>query len=195
MHALDVRNDPATLEHCSLDGLGDLAADLHQAWPELPQPLLLHWSDHPILAVDGDRPWLYGPIERDPTARRGRVVVPRAQRKLLRAFALAGFPAQRIASAHELDPHGPVADLLPRLQHSPRTCTDAVARAVVGPVPPHPAVARAARVLDSIVRSAGRVVTDGLEVALDPIIFAVVSRVRPAHGEPCLFYPLSAWRW
>jgi hypothetical protein len=32
-------------------------------------------------------------------------------------------------------------------------------------------------------------------VLLDPIIFGVIAPTPPQHGQLCLWYPLTAWRW
>lgn len=187
MRSLDIR--PTGSTRC--DDLDRQSARLRFRYPELPRPLLLHWSDEPVLVLDDGRPWIYGPARRDPAAVDGRAVLPRRQARRLTGFAALGVPIHDVAVAHELDPSGPVADLLPELADGPRTCTDEVARAVVGPAPPHPAVARTARLLDGIVRTATRTAGD----ILDPIVFGVVGRDRPEHGELCLFYPLAIWRW
>jgi hypothetical protein len=193
--SLDVRHDFDSVGFASLPGLAELAADLHRMWPELPKPLALHWTDVPVLALDRGRPWLYGPIERDPLARNGRTVVPRAQLRQLARLAARGLPIQRLALAHELDPGGPVGDLMSLLDGNPRTCTDEVARELVGPLPAHPGVVRAVRLVDALVGGTVRAAADGFELLLDPIIFGVIGATRPTHGEICLWIPLVAWRW
>jgi hypothetical protein len=170
---------------------------LRDRFPQLPDPLVLPWSELPVLGLDRETPWLYGPIERDPLAApHGRTVVPRREIRRLRKLAAWDVPFQRIAVAHELDPDGAVRDLLPELRTGPRTCTDAVATAVVGPQPVHPAVRGTARLLDAIAgRGVGTAMARALATALDPIIFGVVGMPETVQGEPALFYPLSAWRW
>ena len=175
------------------------AADARLRWrfPQLPDPLVLPWSELPVLGLDRETPWLYGPIERDPlTTGDGRAVLPRREIARLRAMAASAVPFQRLAFAHELDPDGAVRDLLPTLREGPRTCTDAVARAVVGPQPAHPAVRGTARMLDAMVghRSAAKVVRV-LTRMLDPIVFGVVGLPDTSHGRLALFYPLAAWTW
>jgi hypothetical protein len=195
MLSLDVRQNPETVDLDSTHAIAALAGDVRRAWPELREPLALRWSDEPVLALDRGRPWLYGPIERDPLARGGRTVVPRAQMRQLKKLAARNIPVQRLAMAHELDPDGPVRHLTPMLRHGPRTCTDDVAKAVVGPLPPHPGLARTARALEGLVATASYASAGALHMLLDPIIFGVIAPTRPISGQPSLWYPLVAWRW
>ncbi len=193
MNALDLRHDPATAGYAALT---DLDAGLHRAWPELSPSLVLPWSAWPVLACDPDgRVWVYGPAERDPLARDGRTVVPRAQRTALAALAERGAPFQRVAVAHELDPEGPVRPLLPALAGGPRRCTDAVARAVTGAPPAPPRTARTLRGLDGLLRGGRRALAAAADQLLDPIVFGVLGPRPPAEGEPCLWVPVVAWRW
>jgi hypothetical protein len=163
--------------------------DLRRRWPQLQTPRELPWSEQPVLVLDRGTPWPYGPVERDPLrTARGHIVLPRREIKRLRELATLGVPFQRLAVAHELDPDGPAADLLPMLRGGPRTCTDDVARMMVGPQPAHPAVRRAARMFDAVVRGS-------VEKVLDPILFGVVGAPELTHGRLALFYTLVAWRW
>jgi hypothetical protein len=119
---------------------------------------------------------------------------------VLRRLADSGVEFDRIAIAHQLDPRGPVATLLPLLREGPISCSDQVARAVVGPLPPHPGVTRALAMLDRMVghglqatRSIGRA---GREALRDPIVFGVNGfDTAPQEGESALWYPLAAWWW
>lgn len=156
-----------------------------QLTKDLGSPREWPWSEQPVVVLDRGRPWLYGPVERDPLmTRRGHVALPWQEVRRLRARAAVGPAFQRVAIAHELDPDGPAADLLPALAAGPRTCTDAVARVLVGPQPAHPVVRRAARML-----------SQAAEKVLDPIVFGVVGSPALVHGRPALWYPLAAWRW
>ncbi|TCK21388.1 hypothetical protein [Pseudonocardia endophytica] len=184
MHSTDLYTDVPPPRRYDLTRL---SAHLHFRHPELPSPVVLHWSDEPVLLLDAGRPWLYGPAGRDPAAVDGRAVLPRRQVRRLAQFAGHGIALHALAIAHELDPAGPVAELVPDLADGPRTCTDEVARVVVGPVPAHPALARATRLLEGVVRTTADL--------LDPIVFGVVGTCKPEHGDLCLFYPLTAWRW
>jgi hypothetical protein len=121
-------------------------------------------------------------------------VLPRAQRRRLAAVARLGVGFQHVAIAHQLHPAGPVARLLPELLDGPRTCTDDVARAVAGSVPPHPFAARTLGALDRLVRRDGWLAA-AADVLLDPLVFGVLGPTTPVHGQPCLWYPLAAWRW
>lgn len=164
--------------------------DLRRRWPQLPAPRTFIWSEQPVVVLDRGMPWLYGPAERDPLrTARGHIVLPRRETTQLRVLATLGVPFQRLAIAHELDPDGPAADILSELRDGPRTCTDDVARTLVGPQPAHPVVRRAARLLDRAT------LARATEKILDPILFGVVGAPDLVHGRPALFYPLVAWRW
>jgi hypothetical protein len=170
--------------------LDHTAADLRERFPELPRPVRAIWSDEPAIFLDRQGPWLYGPAHRDPTAVHGRPVVPRAQLRELERFAVLGVPFRGTATAHELDKAGPVSTVLDLLAGGPRTCTDEVARQVVGPVPSPPALTRLERTATRLTRRA-QAVAD----LLDPIVFGVASPRPLEHGVPALFYPLAVWRW
>jgi hypothetical protein len=172
-------------------------AALRWRFPQLPEPLVLPWSELPVVALDRETPWLYGPLERDPlTTARGHAVLPRREIRRLRKLAALDVPFHRLGFAHELDPDGAVGPLLPVLQDGPRTCTDAVARAVVGPQPVHPAIRRTARALDAVMgRAAVTAVVGAVASVLDPIVFGVVGMPDATQGTLALWYPLAAWRW
>jgi len=195
MLTLHTRLGPDHLRAVEGAGLAALDTALHHRWPVLRRPLVLPWTDGPLLALDGDRPWLVAPVGHDPYTRGGRTVVPRAQRRALGGLAAQGVPFQRIAIAHELDPAGPVQALLPALKDGPRTCTASVARQVAGPLPAHPGLVRATRALGALAGAMTSAVSASAQALLDPIVFGVVAQDRPAHGEPALWYPLVAWRW
>jgi hypothetical protein len=114
----------------------------------------------------------------------------------LKRIAELDVPFQRLAIAHELNPEGLVRRLLPALRDGPKTCTDEVARALVGGVPEYPGVSRAIQALDVLVCGATSIVPDRLwKALLDPIIFGIIAPTPPRHGQLCLWYPLAAWRW
>lgn len=183
------------LEDACRRRLAALGASVERHHPGLRDARVLPWSDEPLLVLDRERPWVISPVERDPQARSGRTVVPREQLRQLRELAEQHLPFQRLAIAHELDPDGRVRALMPLLQDGPRTCTNAVARALVGPPPPHPGLARAARAAGALVGAARSSAAAGLDLLLDPIIFGVISPSWPVHGELCLWFPVVAWRW
>ena len=195
MKTLDLRRDAAAAEYPALAELSGLEAAARTAWPDLPPPIVLPWSDEAVLALDRGEPWLYGPAERDPMRRDGRMALPRAPRRRLAAQATAGVPFQRIAVAHQLDRAGAVAGLLPALRHGPRLCTDEVARAVAGPVPPLPGLARVLGMAEGILRGRTRDLAATVGALLDPIVFGVLGPRPPRHGDPCLWFALAAWRW
>jgi hypothetical protein len=175
--------------------LTELSVQIKQKWPSLPQPLSLVWTEAPLVSIDRSGvPWILGPAERDPLqGPQGRTVVPRKQRARLKQIAELDVPFHRLAIAHELNPEGPVRDLLPALKTGPLIPTDEVARALVGAVPEHPGVARAIQALDVLV--CGAVPNRVWNAVLDPIIFGIVAPTPPLHGQLCLWYPLATWWW
>ena len=178
--------------------LAELSVQINQMWPSLPEPLPLVWTETPLVSIDRSGiPWVIGPAEHDPLRTAvGRTVIPHKQRAQLKRIAELGVPFQRLAIAHELDPQGPVGQLLPALRTQPQPCTNELARALAGEVPAHPGVTRAVMVLDAAVSGATSAVgINAVVSALDPIIFGVIAPTPPRHGQLCLWYPLVAWRW
>ena len=175
--------------------LAELSVQINQMWPSLPEPIPLAWTETPLVSIDRSGvPWVIAPAKRPPA--RGRTVIPHKQRAQLKRIAKLGIPFQRLAIAHELDPEGPVRQLLPALRTQPQPCTNEVARVLVGEVPAHPGVTRAVTVLDAAVNGATSAVGINAVVSvLDPIIFGVIAPTPPRHGQLCLWYPLVAWRW
>ncbi len=162
--------------------------------------ILASWHDDPVIALDGTVPYLVTPAARDPHSEPGGShVIPTVQLAELRRLEEAGMRFDEIAIAHELDPHGPVSGLLPVLRRGPVTCSDEIARMVVGPVPEHPGMIRTVLTLDRVVggfSAVGSTVRTRAEAILDPVVFGVIgldSAVR--DGAPALWYPLVAWRW
>jgi hypothetical protein len=195
MRGLELLHPPDARAHPELGGL---CVQIGKEWPELLAPVVLAWTERPVVAIDDSGvPWIYGPVERDPLrGSAGRTVIPRRELARLKGIAELGIPFQRLAIAHELDSDGPVQQLLPQLQAGPRTCTDELARALVGELPAHPGITRAIRVLDAAVRGATSAVPiDAVITILDPIIFGIIAPTHPRQGQPCLWYPLAAWRW
>jgi hypothetical protein len=192
-----VRGHDGSISPDTWEDLTPLATSLERQWPDLPVPIARHWSDHPVVSLDGGTPWLHGPLERDPLmGHSGPIVLPRRPRRQLRKMAAAGLRFPALVIAHELDPTGPVRSLLALLQDGPRTCTDDVARKLVSPIPAHPGATRAAALFDRLV--GGDTVAwagQALDVLLDPIVFGVVAPGPLVHGSPSLWYPLVAWRW
>jgi hypothetical protein len=193
METLDIRHDLA-IDAATRDELARLTADLERRFPQLPPPIVLPWSDQQAVALDRGRPWMYGPASTDPLmGGRGPAVLPRPQRRQLAQIAATGARFDAIGVAHELDPEGPARSLLPLLGDGPRTCSEAVARDLVGPIPAHPGVARAVGALGALVR--GDLPARALDQLLDPVIFGVVAPSRLMHGAPSVWQPLVAWRW
>jgi hypothetical protein len=198
MHALDVRTRPNFQDLTTRAELENLGDHIQRRWPKLLDPVMLEWSDDPVVAFDRSGvPWVYGPVERDPMrGSRGTTVVPREQLAQLEAIAAWSVPFQRLAIAHEVDPEGPVRQLLPMPETGALVCSDEDARALVGAIPAHPGVARAVRLLDGAIRgSTSAVAAQVMDLVLDPIIFGVIAPTPLRHGRVCLWYPLVAWRW
>jgi len=198
MYGLDLSSRAPAFQRRKRVELAAFGANLY-CWPPLPDPLTIEWSDRLVLALDGRAPWIFGPAELDPLRQRsGASVIPRPARSRLKRIAASGVPFQRVAIAHELDPDGPVQQLIPALRTGPQFCSEEVARKLVGEVPAHPWVARAVQTLDSAVTSAiGAARTPACMVSkvLDPIIFGIVSPTPVRHGDLCLWYPVATWRW
>ena len=195
MRGLELLHPPDARAHPEL---GELCIQIEKEWPELLAPVVLAWTERPVVAIDDSGvPWIYGPVERDPLrGSAGRTVIPRRQLARLKRIAELRIPFQQLAIAHELDSDGPVQQLLPQLQAGTRTCSDELARTLVGELPAHPGVSRAVRVLDAAVRGATSAVpVDAVITILDPIIFGIIAPTQPRQGQPCLWYPLAAWRW
>lgn len=174
--------------------LAPLATNIEQRWPDLPVPVARSWSDHAVVTLERGRLWLYGPVDRDPLmSHPGSVTLPRHPRRQLRAMAAGGLRFPALVIAHELDPGGPARSLFPLLQDGPRTCTDEVARALVGPAPAHPGLTRVARLIARIV-GGPPAAREGLFLSslLDPIVFGVVAPGPLVHGAPSLWYSLVA---
>jgi hypothetical protein len=198
MNALDVRIRPLSRKVGTQPELARLSAQIEERWPHLVPPVVLEWSERPVVVLDNHRvPWIYGPVERDPLRnRRGGTVMPHRERARLKRISELGVPFQRLVIAHELDPNGPIHDHLPALEEGPKTCTDEVARVLVGEVPAHPGVERAIRALDAAVGGAVSAMPSHLlTTILDPIIFGIIAPTPPQQGQLCLWYPLAAWRW
>ena len=193
MQTLDIRH-ASTINTASHNDIERVIAELERQFPQLPPPVVLPWSDQPVVALDRGQPWLLSPARSDPVmGDRGPAVLPRRQHRQLARIAATGARFDAIGVAHELDPDGPAKDLLPLLGDGPRTCSEAVARELVGPVPPHPGLAATVRALETLVRVdvSARV----LDRLLDPVVFGVVAPWPLTHGVPSVWQPLVAWRW
>jgi hypothetical protein len=198
MRGLDLLSPSPSPKSLADPELAELSVQINQMWPSLPKPLPLAWTETPLVSIDRSGvPWVIGPAEHDPRrSKHGRTVLPHKQHAKLKRIAKLGIPFQRVGIAHELDPHGPVRQLLPALRTQPQPCTNELARVLVGDVPAHPGVTRAVTVLDAAVSGATSAVgINAIVSVLDPIIFGVIAPTPPRHGQLCLWYPLVAWRW
>jgi hypothetical protein len=170
--------------------------------PTLPfPPVLRTFHEEAVITLDSRRgTWLLIPAERDPLRTRdGRHVIPAPQRRELEKIT-GKMHFDRIVIAHELDPTGPIRELLPQLRFGPHLCTDETARTLVGPLPAHPGLARATRFLDRLLKGGTSTMTSlasrAADAVLDPVVFGVVGRpTSPVTGDVALWYPLVSWRW
>ena len=179
--------------------------NLHQELAQLtdlPTPVIQAFSEAPVIALDPRHgAWIVVPAERDPLRnRRSHHRIPAQPRRELQRVAESGVRFDRIVIAHELDPRGPVAEIVPLLADGPHTCTDEVARRLVGPLPAHPRTSRAVALLDAIAQGTTSLAAGFAAVAeslaRDPIVFGVLGHPEPVdHGRPALWYPLTAWTW
>jgi hypothetical protein len=197
MRGLDLLSPSHSPKLLAEPELAELSVQINQMWPTHPEPILLQWAETPLVSIDRSGvPWIIGPADDPLRSTHGRIVIPHKQRAQLKRIAKLGIPFDRIAIAHELDPQGPVRQLLPALRTQPQPCTKELARALVGKVPAHPGVTRAVTVLDAAVNGATSAVGINAVVSvLDPIIFGVIAEAPPRDGQLCLWYPLVAWRW
>ena len=127
-------------------------------------------------------PWWFGPAECDPFATAGAAC--RCRKPYgpgCRSWPNSGLPFQRVALAHELDPAGPVQELLPSLRRGAVECS--AGRAVAGRAAARriPGCVAAARVLDALVGGLGSGAFRVVDAVLDPIVFGVVGRRSPAR--------------
>lgn len=200
MLGVGMRRRPLQVDRATRDELVQLTAQLRFAWPSLPAPILHEWSDDPVLLLDEGGPWLVSPAHRDPW--RGSAdgtVLPRGVRKRLGRIEKSGIPFQRMAIADELDPHeAAVRSFLPTLRSGPWRCPDEnLARTLVGEVPQHPWSNRVIAMLQWAARGP-RSTTNApgpMASRRSRIIFGVIATNPPQDGQPCLWFPLAAWRW
>ncbi|MGQ0480019.1 MAG: hypothetical protein ACT4O0_03165 [Pseudonocardia sp.] len=196
MVTMDLRHDPRWLDATQRAVLYRLEWEVRVAAPELGSPLVLPLIEDPLLVHDGRSPWLCTPVSRCPlTGADGRAVVPRSQLRRLDQLARRDLPFHDLVIAHELDPTGPVHDLLPRLAEGPMSCSDDTARMVVGPLPVHPGLRRAVRALERLTAPAASAATRVVDLVLDPILFGLVTAGRPERGAPSLWFRLAIWAW
>ena len=112
----------------------NVASRLAARCPQLAPPATVRWSARPVAGLDRATPWLWGPADRDPLLGPGGPADTAPPAAELRRIVAAGARFDAVGVAHELDPDGPVRPLLPLLADGPRTCSDEVARELVGPV-------------------------------------------------------------
>lgn len=193
-----------------------LDLDLRKRAPELGAARVAPWREHPLLVLDKGEPWLVSPYDRDPlTQKDGGYPFPRDVRTVLARLVERGVEFDDLAVAHELDPSGPVHDLVGKIPPQGLRCDVVAAAALVGPLPATKGTQRVGAALDT----SGKALATGAAVAplvlaaaavaplvllgpvalaaeLDPIIFGVRHLDNKAGTSgPSLWYPLAAWKW
>jgi hypothetical protein len=170
------------------------------------------WDERQRLVLSRGEPWVVGPLEIDPyRSRTGGYPFPSEVADKLRRISDGGARFHRIAIAHEVDPAGPVAPLMPKLtgQGLPISPTDT--QKILGRAPAAVKPKALATAMDKTIRrtltvakrtaavsaAAAGAVAAGLGSAmLDPIVVGVVGLDGPPKaGDPAIFYPLVAWVW
>jgi len=181
--------------------------------PSLPNPLVASWKDQPRLVLDRGMPWMVTPLENDPyRTGGGGYPFPAEVSAQLERVSAGGARFHRIAIAHELDPYGPVAEMIKEIPPAGLVITSKTATECLGatPTPRKPqqvasAMDKGAGMLVRAVKfSAAAAVAAPVAVAgvlasgldLDPIVFGVIGiDGQPRGGEPAVYYPLAAWKW
>lgn len=176
--------------------------------PKLPNPLVASWDEGQRLVVSRGEPWIVGPLEIDPyLTKAGGYPFPTAVTEQLQRISLGGARFHRIAIAHEVDPHGPVTALLPKLTRHGLPITPKDTKSFLGKPPaaekPKDLVATFDKALKKAIgaaktgaTAAGAAAAGIGDALLDPIVFGVVGvHGAPKTGDPAIYYPLAAWIW
>ncbi len=199
MYGLAPRSRTVPDSRRTRDELRRLGSLVTFTWPTLGTSVEQSWSESLILVSKDLAPWLMGPAECDPlTGGSGRPVLPRPARRRLAEIGALNIPfLRRVAFGHELDPDGPVRELLPALRAGPQSCSAELARQLVGEVPVHPVVAGAVGWLDWAARGprAEHPATRLAGPGSTHVIFGVGADSPPREGQLCLWFALTAWRW
>lgn len=173
--------------------------------PALPNPIVASWDEGHRLVISQDEPWIVGPLEQDPyLTKGGGYPFPDGIATRLQSIAQGGARFHRIAIAHEVDPKGAVAALLPKLTKRGLPMTPKEVRACLGKAPAAEQPKALAASMDNVIRKtvgglAAAASTVGSALAapmLDPIVFGVIGVTgQPVTGRPAIYYPLAAWVW
>lgn len=175
----------------------------------LPNPLVASWDDGQRLVLSRGEPWVVGPLEIDPyRSSTGGYPFPPEVADKLRRISDSGARFHRIAIAHEVDPTGSVAPLMPKLtaQGLPVSLSDT--QKMLGRTPAAAQPKALAAAMDKAIRrtltvakrtaaaTTGALAAGVSGAMLDPIVFGVVGLGGPPKaGQPAIFYPLAAWVW
>lgn len=178
--------------------------------PALPNPIVASWQEALRLVIDRGQPWIIGPLDNDPyLTKAGGYPLPAEVAEQLHAISARGARFHRIAIAHEVNPNGAVAGLLPKARHGGLALTPQQAKACLGPAPAAEKSKQLAAAMDKSIRKMLRAAAKGsaavgaalaapilAPMMLDPIVFGVVGMGgTPMIDRPAIYYPLAAWKW
>jgi hypothetical protein len=183
----------------------DIDRTMRAKLPELPNPLIATWDERQRLVLSRGEPWIVGPLEIDPyLTKAGGYPFPDGVAARLHRISQDGARFHRIAIAHEADPKGRVAELLPAVGSHGLPVSQKQVRDYLGKTPAAQKPRALAESMDNALRktakglgvAAGAVGTALAAPMLDPIVFGVIGvSGQPASGAPAIFYPLAAWVW
>lgn len=179
-------------------------AALRKRAPDLPDYRVAPWNPEPLLVLDKGLPWILMPYDKDPLrTRNGGYPFPHRIKSDLQALVARGVDFDALAIAHELDPKGPAARLIPKIPPAGLLCDAETTKTLVGDTPATEASKRMAATLnragDAVAESAPKVLL-GLALApiavvaaplallaaaasgVDPIVFGVL-HVDPPDGR------------
>ena len=179
-------------------------ASLRKRAPDLPTYRVAPWNPEPLLLLEKGLPWILLPYDKDPLRTHdGGYPFPRRIKSDLQDLAARGVDFDALAIAHELDPKGPVAPLIPKIPPAGLLCSPETTKTLIGNTPATKASKRMAATLnhagDAVARSAPKVLL-GLALApiavvaaplvllaaaasgVDPIVFGVL-HVDPPDGR------------
>lgn len=151
------------------------------------------WNTEPLLVMDKGVPWIVMPYEKDPLrTSEGGYPFPTQVKSELQALARTGVDFDSLAVAHELDPTGPVAPLLPKIPPAGLVCDETAAKTLVGAVPGTEVSKRLASTLnragDAVAESAPKLLL-GLALAPVAIVAAPLALLGAAVAgvDPIVF--------
>lgn len=202
---------PLAAKHAAL--AAEIDKTMRAKLPALPNPLVASWEEQPRLVLDRGMPWMVTPLENDPyRTGGGGYPFPAQVSAQLERISAGGARFHRIAIAHELDPNGPVAEMIKQIPPAGLVITAKTATECLGKTPaPHKTQHLAStmdKAANTLIRAAKFSATAALAApvaaagllaggaGLDPIVFGVIGiDGQPRNGQPAIYYPLAAWTW